>query len=146
MASTSMEPEIYMRSSGSVSGVIGFTVSLIVFATGIFAAPYSVIGVVIAAFALLSMILGIVGFVWPFETGCSVDQDELRWWSKRFVTRANHVALRDIQSADRVNLDGSWIEVVTVNGDKYSISDSFTGGSARIYEALRSRLASLKSR
>ena len=104
------------------------------------AAPYNFIGVLLFVAGLLATVLCVVGFIWPEETGCSVDSSEIKWWTNRLKVRTHAVNLSDVQSATRADGDSSWIELVTCDGTRYMISDSQTGGSDRIFSVLESRL------
>ena len=114
-----------------LSGVIG--------GAGYLSLPYTWLGWLLLPAGTLCFLFFLGGIVWPAETGCSVDDTEIRWWTTR-PARTQRVLLSDIETAEWTSLDSSWIDIATTNGASFTITDSYTGGTDRIYRSLAMRL------
>ena len=136
-----MQPETFIRNSRSTIGAIGLLLSLVVAISGGFAAQSNRLGYVILAGGVFGVVAFIAGFVRPIETGCTVDDIKISWWTT-WPKKSNQILLSDITDAQRTSLESSWIEIVTRDGVTHIISDYYTGESDRIFNSLASRLKS----
>ena len=134
-----MHPESNTHNSRSLLGFLGMALSGVVSAAGCLAIPYTWLGWILLPAGTLCCLFFLGGIAWPAETGCLVDDTEIRWWTTR-PARTQNVLLRDIATAERTSLDSSWIDITTTNGENYTIKDSYTGETDRIYRSLAMRL------
>ena len=134
-----MPPETYTYNSRSFLGSIGMVLSGIIGCAGYLSMPYNWLGWLLLPVGALGSLFFLSGLLWPMETGCSVDDTEIRWWTAR-PARIQRVLLKDIDNIDRISLDSSWIDISTTNGTNYTIPDSYTGETDRIYRSLAMRL------
>lgn len=134
-----MPVEMHIHKSRSVVGVFAFALSLVLVFVGIGAAQFAIIGYPIFALGILAASWSGLGLVLPAETGCSVDDQEIRWWTTR-PNKSQTIRLSDIDNVKRISLDSSWIEITTHDRTTYSISDAYTGETDRIFKSLIGRI------
>ena len=113
--------------------------SAVIGAVGYFAMSYTWLGWLLFPVGLLCSLYALLGFVCPSEIGCTVDDNEIKWWSTR-PAKSERVSLKNILAAKRESLDSSWIDISTTDGTDYTIGDSYTGETDRIYRSLAHRL------
>lgn len=94
-----------------------------------------------AAFAIVCTVLAFVAFAARSEFGCSVNDVELAWWSKRTWPPSHQkLPLVEIAKADMDDW-GEEIQILltTLDGQVLKIDGRFVGNGRDIFEAIVSR-------